>query len=87
MELATRRPVRQARYLSLKLDSLSPFVKIRLGLGCEEPMRIGMAGSGKYLPGRSAFDKTAHVHNCHCVAYMPDDSEVVGNDDVVPSEN
>jgi hypothetical protein len=76
------RRIRWTREISPEDDAIPPDRGVWLWDGREESHRIGVPGLGEQLIGRALLDDTAEIHHRDSMGDLPDDGEVVGNEQV-----
>jgi hypothetical protein len=82
VEVAAARRVDGAGYVALEHDSLALRQRIGNRHGREQRLRVGVDRAVVKLLGRRKLDDLAEVHDRDAVGDMPDDAEIVGDEDI-----
>ena len=88
MEPAARRRVDRRRHVADEHDPLPPVGEVRIGdrRGRQQRRRVRVAGAVVERLGVGDLDDLAEVHHRDAVADVPDDGQVVGDEDVGEAE-
>src|SRR6185437_1765093 len=84
MEAAAGRRIDRARHVALEDDPLPPLAQIRIGYRHrgEKGLAVGMDRPAVEILGRREFHELAEIHHGDAVAHVPNDPEIVGDEDV-----
>jgi hypothetical protein len=61
-------------------------VRVKLGYGREQGLRIGMSGMIKHLLGRATFDDTAEIHDGDLIRQVLDNPQIVSDEKIRQSQ-
>ena len=82
MEVAAARGVDRVREVSFDGGGLDDLVRVELGDGLHQRLRVGMQRLLEELGGRRLLDDLAEVHDDDAPAHVADDAEVVRDEEI-----